>query len=400
MKRIYERLNGVWNRLLIVTAVVAVAGLLVPAGSATHHLDTQAGDGPHVHDHWDGRQQLSLIDRTVEADAVEQAIEFIPGDTTPNYRIRPPLRRDPGPGAAHIVPEGTSRMTIRLSWVGDAVGSPTVCAGPAESPCFFDGASRQFDQSGETWTIDNETVDSNGDKLLGHVGIERPHQPRSDWTFSVWLCASGRPGTAGCQPDPGIESFHIDVDLHRGDDTLTTRPGHRDVFENGSTHDVIPPGALEHQPFVQSNYATQLFSKLLDRRVPYLTVGDLMLHARDVDDPHVPWNTERLRVRLSWDTAVPVDMELGYLTAADHFGEPWRSATHSGVSCGPDCIEYVIPTDPFLSDSPYSCRADQDGDGEPLCFSEWMWAVFPANHPPRPLTDATIGLSVLAEGPI
>lgn len=390
------------KRSAIILLTVAVAGLMVPSGPANHHLDEPAGDAPHVHDHWDGREKLSVIDRTVAVDHVDRTLEGVPWSKAPVYRIPVPLRRDAPPDVAHIVPEGTAKVTVRLSWTGDAIGRPTVCASsrgvPWDCP---DAPSHRFSESGEVWTIDANTTDDRGNRLLDDDGIEAPHQARSDWGFAVWLCTGGGPDDPRCVHDPGIESFRIDVDVHRGVGDLPVWRAHPDPYEGTSRRVILPVGSVVSEPAAHVGYVGHTWKRLWGDRTPYAYRNAQILKARHgVEEPQIPWNTERVRVRLSWDAAVPVDLELGYSTAADRIDGPWRFAGPDGAPCGPDCVEYVIPTGEFINDSPYACRIlGGAGSGYRACSSRWQWAVFPADLPPRPLVDAQVRLGIVAEGP-
>lgn len=225
---------------------------------------TEAGDQPHVHPRWDDPQtieydefeQITIVDREFELDPESQGCRH--GSTAQGGRRAPPylvcrgaVEFGPGTwsdGTPHIVPPGTSNVTITVDWGSDSdVHGVNV---------FYRHA---FNKAGQ-WEgpVPGSPIQEAGTEL----GIRVPktewtdngHAEESRWRFAVE--AYGSPGPVDNEQVRWADgSVDVKIVAHRKEGELPLEPAHPDYwaetetyqlsYVEGSTGQVVQVGTVD-----------------------------------------------------------------------------------------------------------------------------------------------------------
>lgn len=217
--------------------------LRVVAGSTTERaivliplVGTNGGYIPHVHDYWNGRTEVLIVDQPFDlVSDLEQ--DSTVADAYPQYddattmtlysnivyaslRYRLPLERleDPLP----LVYPGTARIEVAFTW-DDAPPNVPTYALAYETAADPDLVVLEEHASGVPWTIEiNQTQVDNG------------HQLFSLWNFYIVPTNNAQAVGGDWRPALLVDSeVHVTIKVVKGNDPLA-EPPHPRFWENGS----------------------------------------------------------------------------------------------------------------------------------------------------------------------
>lgn len=236
----------------LLTVALAFAGCIggsAPAGDGNGTDPGEAddgsgnatvGDGPptqvrHVHDRWEGDEERTVFDGTVETG---DSTDVDPSETLTENVVCVFICGsfvEFAPDDGEIVPPGTEQVTFTASW--DA--SP-----PPGHEIYVYGAYMSANATGYEALVDGqltsgETVEVNTTVPMADGG----HAQQSLWRFRLFVlrCASnGNGGTLFCGTRLDTEPFSADVTVtaERVEGQLPPEPPHPDWWANGSVRDV------------------------------------------------------------------------------------------------------------------------------------------------------------------
>lgn len=241
---------------------------------------------PHTHDYWSGKQSVTILD---------SAFSFLDRGTNV---LRSTVKFQPAPGKS-VLP-GTARMEVTLSWDG----------------AMSDQMHVSFYRPGPFTTLQNDTRLDNGETWSFPVpteGWDVPHARRSLWQFRInrlrWY-------------DHSTETVDVKITVHRTNRSLPLDPPHFDQFEG-----------LDKKRLFSETYEDGDVAPLLDevRGFPVLRFprfGEAM--------DAVPWNAEKVHVKVTWAHTVPVPppYQMRYKSAHDlseQEAEPAQESDSSAV---------------------------------------------------------------------
>lgn len=281
----------------------------------TTPMSVEAGLQPHIHDYWQERERVTLMDAPVTIDP-QNGMRF----TFFNA-----FRGEPGVGGTlfelpegAIVYEGTGQLELTATWTDPTVTGLTVRY-----------ASAQSTQFGEPQTL------ASGSPLVVDVApamTDMPHATTSRWQFLLL------PG----QGQSAIGTIQIKVDVVKMRD-VTKFPGHPQLFEGAHTM-VLFQGSGSSS---QSNFVTQSVGFATGS-----TPGDDAL----VSERVVPMETMTMTANLtvaSVTTSAGEASDLRFLYKPANSRRYYQANLVSG-SLSEGTLQFAFPVSMEQTDSPYA----------------------------------------------
>lgn len=284
------------NRTVVAPGnVTEVAAYLIPKA------DTGAGYRPHSHDLWQGRGEVTIMDREQDFNNPERSsgiggphyykvtsMVVHPNRNSSDADMLIPIPSD-GVDPGIIFP-GTKEIRVSASWdSSDGVLSKVLLKyTPATG-----GEKRVLSRlpSGGTWRIQ-----------VGPLEADTGHQRFTLWNF--WLNPSQEPLGDGTDYRPGLlmGPIRIKIVIVRGD--LYTEPAHEDHWAGQSELPLV-----DHDRLRDCNSAYRIWERVQN---PCLLESGIK---------PVPPGTQRLRVEMKWtyyqaDGVQPSDLVIVWRTAA------------------------------------------------------------------------------------
>lgn len=328
----------------------------------------------HVHNYWGGDDRMQIVDAQRTPDWQSRIQEQPLGtlSSVPRFTIDVPSRED----RANFVYPGTGKVVMELTWSGDDSVSPRVCvtrAGQAGNICSASQTlSFRFQSPGDT----NEITREEHPKFLREDTVDPPHALKSNWRFQVWMCQEEV--TDGiCTPAREVTDFGLKVSIIRGNESLPLDPPHFAFFGEKDRLKIVDDATIQ-KARADLSWPRRAVRTTRGYQQPVWAKGGFWL-ANFCDScpvPVVPVETEVLRVRLEWSSPTAADLTFGYKTARTPWDEPF-AIVDGGESCGEACVEMDIPLSQETggaTDSPYAHQ------------TQWRFAIFNTQDPPRPLT--------------
>lgn len=333
----------------------------------------------HVHDYWGGDERIEIVDeqRSPSWQSRLQAEPLGALSSVPRFTVDV-LPRDDRP---NFVYPGTGKVVMELTWSGDESISPRVCvtnAGHAGNICSASQTrSFRFQSPGDVRQIDRQE-DS---KFLRPETVDPPHALKSNWRFQVWICEEEV--TEGvCTPARDVTDFGLKVSIVRGNESLPLDPPHFAFYGNKDELTIVDDVTVQSGQ-ADASWPRRTVESTRGEQQPIWAKGGFWL-ANFCDAcpvPVVPVQTEVLLVTLSWSSPT-AEMTFGYKSARTPWADPYE-VVDGGSSCGETCVGIEVPMpddgDVTPTDSPYAHQ------------TQWRFAIFPAQDPPRPLVASDPG---------
>lgn len=342
----------------------------------------------HTHDSWGDRTEITILDPDRD-DAATQTIDyqsfyadcvpFCNNDPTLVFDI--PQRKEGDDLIANTVFQGTGKITLTLSWEGQAaVGEPTLCVtnDAAVVPCGNPDAEFTFSESGETKTIEF------GGGLLGKESWDPPHARKSNWRFGVKPCETQ---VGACTPALQQTDFTLTVTIHRGDHNLPLDPPHFS-FYGAKDKLTLLDGYLLNSGRVLTADDWYFQERGSSKARPIWPITWEEISDAGSDHRVVAPGTAEMRVRVEWEDGQgdpqETPLELKYLSASDPWGD-WKEPGDVQECEGnlTNCKVYTIAVDGLGADSLYAIQ------------TQWQWALFMGSGgSPEGMMDSTVEVSI------
>lgn len=288
--------------------------------------------GWHLHDYWDGQDQLTVMEETSGV----YYNNFGDESTAWPVRFHPP--------APNVVPQGTAWLDVTVSWDDasprNAYGDMELWAKPANAS--------------EARLIEDALENGGSVEIpLDHEEADLPHQTVSAWELQVHIRGSD---------DPVYNHFDgsitVQVQAHRGLE-LQPFPPHPDHWGNRTEFTL----AEADRSFYQVRLPTGGFSGNFDARI------------RPPNGTIVPFQTQQVVVDLQWDSSMPIGDLTLWLRAADTRNFSRLDPDEEGDASA----TYTIPVSQPMMDSPYAnaslwefrVSAPHDAQDEPVFDGEF-----------------------------
>lgn len=285
---------------------------MVDDGSGS--VDT--GRVAHMHDYWQGRERITLLNDDVSVDA-PNAIGFTFFDV---------LRGTPGVGGSvvnlpdeAIVYEGTGKMEFTITWTDPTITGMGLSYKTAASPSY--GAPKDM-KSGAPVSID-----------VAPDMTDMPHEKTSRWGFLL------TPDQAG---QVIFGKFHIKIDIIRMRD-ITLFPGHPELFHGLHTLELWKGAASSSQ----TTFVTQGVNA-----VTKSPGQDDTLQSKAV----VPMEARSMTANV---TVKSVNNDIGKMTNLTFLVKPANSNRYAdakliSVDAATNTYRYAWLVDMRMTDSPYA----------------------------------------------
>lgn len=350
--------------VILFLALPALAGCLAdptsgtgptePAGSsdqANASLDGRTATG-HVHDLWNGRTSVTLIDREVQIEPVvleptsgEPLARSVRGNwcggpAILSHCIGRAILQPPAPEEGQdptVVPPGTGTVRADVSW-----SDPTV-TGIRLLFVAADDIERELGTVTEPGTMRVDASDVNASwRYLPLRWTDDGHAPRSSWLFVLQAYGNR---SSRFEPDIATGTFNVTIRAERAPGPLPLEPPHPDWYAGGSTYRIA-----------QAERSTS------EVQAGWISTGDGYLY---VEPAHpVPPGTDAvyLAVRVDDDSPMsgtePLSPRFEVTYALDGW-ERWGQAERIGRSDG--AVVYRIPVEETMTDSLYTCPDQGSG---------------------------------------
>lgn len=287
----------------------------VSVDDGTEEMDVDLGHMPHLHDYWQGKERVTIMDEDVEVDEFS-AVFFTFIDV---------FRGTPGVGGTFfqfpegsLVYEGTGQMEIIPTW-----SDPTVT-----------GAGLRYrTPSSDSFTPVQSLAQ--GQPLVLDITPEMtdmPHDKESRWVFLLV------PAQAG-QAIVGNVHFHIDIIRMRD---ITLFPGHPELFHGANTLTLFDGAAKSSS----QNFASQI--------VGFMTDNEQESGVRS--SQVVPMETLSMTANVTITSATS---NIGQVTDVDFLFKPagsFRSQRAQVISADIEkgIYQFAWPVEMSETDSPYA----------------------------------------------
>lgn len=271
-------------------------------------------DCPHVHDRWNERTRLTVIDRTVSTGTT--------GDVDPRRSIWWNLGCGGGcpqqvtfaPKPERIVPPGTDEITFRASWQADLPPRSEFMV----SVYYMAANMTSFRQlaggiaSGSSHTVNTSVPMADGG-----------HARQSLWRFRITVsqCIHRPRGVmcvTGADTDPGPLRFNVTVRADRDDGPLPKEPPHPDWWADGPSRRVATVRGRA-DTIGAGSYAV---NASMDPARPETIARTSYAHLPGDEVAPVPPGTKSLAARVNWTNAAAPSDAAGL--------RPWLGYRHSG----------------------------------------------------------------------
>lgn len=322
-----------------------------------------AGDRPHVHDFWDGRSEVQIMDETwpwgdgedevwstydmAQRNMNAEANSFC-RDNSDDTDTASEARRIWLEPDGQLIWPGSGRIEVTPSWdeMENTGGGVRIAYSPPDN---------------DTITVSPDLGNGEAHAIEIDPGMwDTGHQQFSLWRF--WICTSGDgplppdnpvwPGDFYGRPTSILGPIHVTMTLHKGYE-VPPEPPHPRFWANGSRLPVV-------------NERTQTYggsdTLYLDNAQAGRSVGDEF--TVDPGQTLVPPGTSELRMRVEWDydldTPNNEPWSLTYRPADMHprrAQEPGDLVAPEPVETGTDYREYVVPLKDEQTDAYYQDRS-------------------------------------------
>lgn len=364
---------GLWSRhewgvllamLLLIPVVAGCIGTEDRAGTASNgsglaptvgdEAHPGVADRPHVHDRWDGRDSVVLVNRTVRTDNLTEPWED-PMGPSPACEFPCGDRITVIPRTGRLVPPGTARVGAVATWDAEDMAAEHTRVHLAYLPAngsAFQGMGPR--PSGQAWVI-NTSVEMADDG----------HARQSLWAFRLTVTSAlEAAGYSQRIPALAMESMeiHLRIVAHRVPGALPREPAHPDHWGDGPRRDL--------GNFNGSEDAAGIALVGLDRSgtIPQLVAGtDAGPEIAITGEEHgiVPPGASRLVMNVSWSNDSPAAGEAPvrpYVWYSDRGPyvpeEPWEPE-----QVGDGRAKFVLPL------------AEDQWDGMYANRSRWVFTV-------------------------
>lgn len=345
----------------------------------------------HAHDYWKGREQVQLVQETIQIDWERYAQRCATSATchqAPTFMVDVPI----DPNDPTFVYPGTGSIDVTLAWSSSGLETvpnfrPEACVSnqafiPNCQPSTQNtNATHVYASSGDVWTIDKP-------EIVNRVTTDPPHALKSNWRFAVRPCNDSVDGRCWPQgvPNVGMTEFTLTATIHRSGEDLPVDPPHF-AFYGEQTELKVLDGFIVSEGALQ-NTLGKWWSRTLgqDEGPLWRVTGTHIRFAEEIgksEQPVIPFRTDEVRVELSWETGQDVPLGLKYRSAADGWQSAWRDPSPEGT-CGSNCLSYTIRLTQEEADSPYALK------------TQWEFGIFHEGDDPRPMTNYQVTLDVTA----
>jgi hypothetical protein len=298
-------------------AAMAPAGnLTVDDGTAP--MNASIGSMPHMHDYWQGKERVTLMDEDIKSDPFN----------TLGFTFFDAIRGTPGVGGAFVslpdgatVYEGTGKLEFTASWT-----DPTV-TGMGLS--YRSAADEQYKPSQPLTQGTALSVDVTPEMC------DMPHEKDSRWSFLLMPSQDGQ-AIAG--------TFHVKVDIVRMHD-LEAFPGHPQLFSGGHTITLFSGAAQSTQSSGPSQF------------VKFVTTQGAQQPAGVQSAKVVPMETKSMTANVTIKSATASIGKVSNITflykpAGSSFGFERAQMLSGNLDSG--VFQFGIPVDMKQTDSPYA----------------------------------------------
>lgn len=341
----------------------------------------------HTHDSWGDRTEITILDPDRD-DAATQTLDYqsfysdcVPFCSNPTLVFDIPQRREGDDLIANTVFQGTGKITLTLSWEGQAaVGEPELCVtnDASPTPCGRADATFTFSENGATKTIEY------GSGLLTKETWDPPHARKSNWRFGVKPCETDR---GACVPALQQTEFTLTVTIHRGDQNLPLDPPHFS-FYGAKDKLTLLDGYLVDSGRVITVDDWYFQQRGSSKARPLWYIGRAQIADAGSEHRVVAPGTAEMRVRVEWEDGQgdpeQTPLELRYLSASDPWGD-WQEPGDVQECEGnlTNCKVYTIAVSGLGADSLYATQ------------TQWLWGLFMGEDgTPEGMMDATVEMSI------
>lgn len=224
------------------------AAVAADSGAANESANTSVDDGtmpmsddlghmPHLHDYWQNKERITLLDADVNVDA----------PTALFWTFVDAMSGTPGVGGAQIrlpdgqtVFEGTGKLEFTATWSDPTVtGMGMAYRTPAES---------RFGKAAEVKSAAPVTIDVTPEMT------DMPHAKTSRWQFLIMPSQAGQ---------AIVGKFHVKVDIIRVGD-IALFPGHPALFDGAHTLEIFKGSGSSTQNMFATDIANFLTQQSTD----------------------------------------------------------------------------------------------------------------------------------------
>lgn len=287
-------------------------------------MNASMGHMPHLHDYWEGRERVTILDEDVTVD--ERSLLFFTFFNA--FREQSPSLGGVAIGLPDgaTVYEGTGQVEVTVSW---------------EEPTITAMAVRVRSAAGPEFSEPNPLA--SGTALAIPVTPEMsdmPHVSASRWRFLF------TPGDAG---NAIYGTFHVKVDVVKMRD-IALFPGHPELFAGASEKILLDANGKS----AQQNGLNQFVSAVSGGGDPSATSG---VQSQEI----VPMETLEMRVDLTINSVTTASggeaqsVELVFKSAETN---RWRSAELLEGDVASGKLVFAIPVEMSMVDSPYAKESD------------------------------------------